>query len=62
VVEEPFTVAEAQAASEAFVTAASTFVMPIVAIDGKPVGTGKPGPVAQQLRALYLETARAGAV
>jgi D-alanine transaminase len=62
VIEEPFTVAEAQAAAEAFISAASTFVMPVVAIDGKPVGSGKPGPVAQRLRALYLETARAGAI
>ena len=62
VIEEPFTVAEAQAASEAFVTAASAFVLPVVAIDGKPVGSGKPGPVAQRLRALYVEAARAEAV
>ena len=62
VIEEPFTVDEAQGASEAFVTAASAFVLPVVAIDGKPVGSGKPGPVAQRLRALYVEAARAEAV
>lgn len=61
VVEQPFTVDEAQRASEAFITAASTFVMPVVAIDGQPVGTGAPGPVASRLRALYLEAARKGA-
>ncbi len=48
--ERPFTVAEALAAREAFVTAASQIVMPVVRIDGRPVGTGKPGPVAQALR------------
>jgi D-alanine transaminase len=58
VVEEPFTVAEAKAASEAFLTAASTFVMPIVTIDGAPVGSGRPGPVAERLRSLYLQQAR----
>jgi D-alanine transaminase len=58
VVEEPFTVAEALAAKEAFVTAASTFVMPVTSIDGKPVGDGKPGPVAARLRSLYLQQAK----
>lgn len=48
--ERPFTVAEAHAAREAFVTAASQIVMPVVRIDGRPVGTGKPGPVAAALR------------
>lgn len=48
--ERPFTVAEAYAAREAFVTAASQIVMPVVGIDGRPVGTGKPGPIATALR------------
>jgi D-alanine transaminase len=48
--ERPFTVAEAHAAREAFVTAASQIVMPVVRIDGRLVGTGKPGPVARALR------------
>jgi D-alanine transaminase len=48
--ERPFTVAEALAAREAFVTAASQIVMPVVRIDGRPVGTGVPGPVAAALR------------
>src|SRR5215831_5640552 len=42
--ERPFTVAEAYAAREAFVTAASQIVMPVVRIDGRPVGSGRPGP------------------
>lgn len=52
-----FTVAEALAADEAFVTSASTFVLPVVRIDGRPVGSGRPGPVATRLRALYLDAA-----
>jgi D-alanine transaminase len=48
--ERAFTVAEARAAQEAFVTSASQLVLPVVRIDGKPVGVGKPGPVAAALR------------
>jgi len=48
--ERPFTLAQAQAAREAFVTAASQIVLPVVRIDRKPVGDGKPGPVAAALR------------
>ncbi|KQT78856.1 D-amino-acid transaminase [Methylobacterium sp. Leaf466] len=57
--ERLFTVEEAVAADEAFYTSASAFVMPVVAIDGRPVGTGEPGPRARRLRDLYLELARA---
>jgi D-alanine transaminase len=48
--ERPFTAKEAQAAKEAFATAASLIVQPVVRIDGKPVGDGRPGPVAIALR------------
>jgi D-alanine transaminase len=58
-VERTFTVDEAKAAREAFFTSASTFVMPIISIDGAVVGTGKPGPVATELRDLYVELALA---
>lgn len=51
--ERPFTVAEALQAREAFVTAASQLVMPVVRIDGRPVGDGKPGPVALALRQAF---------
>lgn len=51
--ERPFTVAEALAAKEAFVTAASQIVMPVVRIDGQPVGAGVPGPVAAALRRIF---------
>jgi len=55
--ERPFTVAEALAAREAFLTSASSVVTPVVRIDGKPVGDGRPGPVARKLRSLFREHA-----
>lgn len=61
VVEAPFTLAEAKAAKEAFFTAASAFLTPVTAIDGEPVGDGRPGPVTLRLRDLYTRRARAGA-
>jgi D-alanine transaminase len=60
--ERPFTVAEAQGADEAFSTAASIFVMPVVEVDGKPVGKGTPGPVAARLREIYLDEMRRTAI
>jgi D-alanine transaminase len=51
--ERKFTVAEAQSAREAFMTAASTIVVPIVSIDGKTVANGVPGSVAERLRAEF---------
>jgi D-alanine transaminase len=51
--ERRFTVAEVHAAREAFVTSASQTVMPVVHIDGQPVGTGTPGPVAKNLRRTF---------
>jgi D-alanine transaminase len=51
--ERPFTIAEAKAAKEAFITAATIGVIPVVKIDGFPVGNGKPGPIAEKLRAAY---------
>ena len=55
VAERPFSIAEAQEADEAFITSASTFVMPVVAIDERKLGSGTPGPVAARLREIYLE-------
>jgi D-alanine transaminase len=37
-------------------------VQAVISIDGKPVGTGKPGPMTQRLREIYVEFARATAV
>ncbi|MBS3650210.1 D-amino-acid transaminase [Pseudaminobacter sp. 19-2017] len=54
----PFTVDEALQAREAFMTSASTFVQPIVRIDGRPVADGRPGPLSLRLRELYIEFAR----
>ena len=53
--ERPFTIAEAQAADEAFYTSASALVMPVVEVDGAAVGGGKVGPVATRLREIYLD-------
>ncbi|WP_315721828.1 MULTISPECIES: D-amino-acid transaminase [unclassified Bradyrhizobium] len=60
--ERLFTVAEALGAKEAFITSASSFVQPVVTIDGKPVGDGKVGPVATRLREIYVDFARSTAV
>jgi D-alanine transaminase len=54
----PFTIQEAQSADEAFLTSASTFVMPVVEIDRHPIGNGIPGPWTLQLRELYLGECR----
>ncbi|HZL30923.1 MAG TPA: D-amino-acid transaminase [Pseudolabrys sp.] len=51
--ERAFTVEEAYAAREAFVTSATQIVMPVVAINGRPVGNGAPGLLASALRRDY---------
>ncbi|SEN35569.1 D-amino-acid transaminase [Palleronia pelagia] len=60
--ERSFTLEEAAAADEAFITSASTFVMPVVELDGAPIGDGTPGPVAARLREIYLDESRKAAV
>ncbi len=60
--ERPFTVDEAKAAREAFLTAASAFLTPVVKIDEADIGDGRPGPVTLRLRALYLDHARRNAI
>jgi D-alanine transaminase len=52
--ERPFTMAEAKAASEAFLTSTTVELLPVVRIDGNPVGNGKPGPLSRRLRQRYL--------
>lgn len=59
--ERPFTIAEAQDAAEAFITAASAFVTPVVEIDGMTLGDGTPGPLTRRLRELYIDAARKSA-
>ena len=53
--ERPFTIAEALAAREAFLTGTTVTVLPVTRIDGHAVGEGRPGPVTLKLRALYQE-------
>jgi D-alanine transaminase len=56
-----FTLDEALAADEAFISSATTIVLPVVSIDGSTIGTGEPGPITQKLRALYLARLKAEA-
>lgn len=60
--ERPFTVEEAQAAREAFSTSASGFVCPVVEIDGQQIGDAAVGPVARQLRDVYIAEMRKSAI
>ncbi len=53
--ERLFTMDEAYAAREAFITSATTFVMPVTSIDGKAVGDGKPGDITLRLREIYIQ-------
>ena len=59
--ERLFTVDEALAADEAFLSSATTLVMPIVEIDGHQIGGGQPGPVARQMREYYIAAIKAEA-
>jgi D-alanine transaminase len=58
--ERAFTVAEAYAAREAFITSASQTVLPVVRIDGRAIGNGAPGPIATALRRDFHRHAEAG--
>jgi D-alanine transaminase len=58
--ERPFTLDEAHGAREAFITSASQIVLPVVRIDGRPVGNGAPGLVASALRRDYHNHAEIG--
>ncbi|WP_297615033.1 D-amino-acid transaminase [uncultured Roseicyclus sp.] len=60
--ERPFSIDEAKAADEAFITSASAFVMPVVELDGQAIGTGKPGSMTARLREIYLDEMRKAAV
>ncbi len=52
-VERPFSVKEARAATEAFITSTTAYVTPVIQIDGAKVGGGKPGPVTRRLQEWY---------
>jgi D-alanine transaminase len=58
--ERAFSEAEMRAAQEAFITSATSFVKPIVAIDGAKVGDGTAGPVTRQLFALFARHVQGG--
>jgi D-alanine transaminase len=60
--ERAFSVEEALAAKEAFITSATVFVQAVVSINGRKVGNGKPGPMTDRLREIYVDFARATAV
>ncbi|WP_458699342.1 D-amino-acid transaminase [Sulfurospirillum sp. 1307] len=56
-IERPFTPEEAYEADEAFLSSATTFVLPIVELDGKKIGDGKPGPIYKKMREMYIKSA-----
>jgi D-alanine transaminase len=56
--ERPFACEEAYAASEAFNSSATTIAMPVVEIDGHPIGDGRPGPIVKALRAAFHTSAQ----
>jgi D-alanine transaminase len=60
--ERAFSIDEALAAKEAFITSATVFVQPVVSIDGRKIANGKPGPMTNRLREIYIDFARATAV
>lgn len=58
--ERPFTPEELFAAREAFVSAAGSLVLPVVEVDGKPIGNGKAGALTAEIRRRYIDLLRAG--
>ncbi len=60
--ETRFTLEQARNADEAFVSAASSFILPVVKIDDHQLSGGKPGEITLQLREIYLEHARASSI
>jgi D-alanine transaminase len=62
VAERPFSVDEAKAAKEAFITGAGSLIMPVIQIDQTMIGDGRPGPVAMRLRSFYIEHGRKTAI
>ena len=57
-----FSIDELKNAKEAFSTSASSFVNPVVSVDGKAIGTGKPGAVTTALREHYLKASLEAAI
>ena len=61
-VETRFTLKQALQADEALISAASSYVLPVVRIDEQNIGNGTPGPYCQKLRQIYIEHARADSI
>jgi D-alanine transaminase len=57
--ETRFTLEQALDADEAFISCASSYILPVVNIDGHQLSGGKPGELTLQLREIYLEYLRA---
>ncbi len=53
ILERAFTIEEAKAADEAFISSATTLALPVISIDGELVGNGRPGPISLKMRKLY---------
>ncbi len=60
--ERHFTLEQTYTAEEAFITGASTYVCPVIAIDGHAIGDGTPGPLVRRLQEIYLDFARASLI
>lgn len=58
--ERAFSAKEARGAREAFLTAATAGIIPVIAVDGGPVGAGRPGPVTRRVQELYAAWSAAG--
>ena len=61
-VESRFTLDEAKTADEAFISGASTYVLPVVKIDDRQISTGMPGELSRRLREIYIDYARASLI
>lgn len=55
--ERPFTLEEAMNAREVFISSATTFIWPVISLNGKVIGGGVPGPVTGKLREIYVAEA-----
>lgn len=55
IIERDFNLQDLDHATEAFITSTTKHIMPVVQIDGRPVGDGKPGKISEALLNLLLE-------
>jgi D-alanine transaminase len=60
--ETRFTLQQALDADEAFISGASSYILPVIDIDGHELSGGKPGGLTRQLREIYLEHVRASLI